>query len=79
MPPRAGNVSMNSDKLLALLGGNPFAAWPLGEEWFPTDRHWHFTRPADQPGSRELLVARLHAYPGSKEERAEEQRPARSA
>ncbi len=70
VPPRAGNVSMNSGKLRALLGGEPFAPWPVGEELFPTDRRWHFTRPADQPGSRELLVARLYQYPGSKERRA---------
>ena len=64
VPPRAGNVSMNSGKLRALLGGEPFAPWPVGEELFPTDRQWHFTRPADQPGSRDLLVARLYQYPG---------------
>lgn len=68
IPPRAGNVSMNSGKLRALLGGEPFAPWPVGEELFPTDRQWHFTRPAGQPGSRELLVARLYQYPGSKDD-----------
>jgi dTDP-4-dehydrorhamnose reductase len=68
VPPRAGNVSMNSGKLRALLGGEPFAPWPVGEGLFPTDRQWHFHRPADQPGSRELLVARLYQYPGSKDD-----------
>jgi hypothetical protein len=33
----------------------------------PTDRQWHFPRPADQPGSLALLEARLYRYPGSKE------------
>ncbi len=79
MPPRAGNVSMNSGKLLALLGGIPFAPWPVGADLFPTDRQWHCTRPTDQPGSRELLTARLYQYPGSNDERPEERRPARSA
>jgi dTDP-4-dehydrorhamnose reductase len=68
MPPRAGNVSMNSGKLRALLGGEPFAPWPVGEELFPAGRRWHFTRPAGQPGSRELLAARLYQYPGSKDD-----------
>jgi dTDP-4-dehydrorhamnose reductase len=62
MPPRAGNVSMNSGKLLATLGGNPFRGWPVGEELFPADRHWHFRR-ADGEGSRALLEARLYRYP----------------
>ena len=50
MPPRAGNVSMNSGKLIAALGGDPFQPWPVGEELLPTDREWHFTRPADERG-----------------------------
>src|SRR5438876_4932994 len=63
MPPRAGNVSMNSAKLTALLGQNPFRPWPVGEDLFPTDRHWHHERPADEPGSPALLAARLYRYP----------------
>src|SRR5260370_939694 len=41
MPPRAGNVSMCSDKLIALLGTNPFRPWPVGEDLLPTDRLWY--------------------------------------
>jgi dTDP-4-dehydrorhamnose reductase len=63
MPPRAGNVSMNSDKLIAALGHNPFQPWPLGEELVPTDRRWHFHRPAGELGSFEWLAARLFRYP----------------
>ncbi len=63
MPPRAGNVSMNSDKLIAALGHNPFQPWPLGDELVPTDRRWHFQRPPGEPGSREWLMARLYRYP----------------
>src|SRR5262249_31992750 len=65
IPPRAGNVSMNSGKLIAALGGHPFRPWPVGEELFPTDRMWHFTRPADEPGSLALLKARLYRYPSA--------------
>jgi dTDP-4-dehydrorhamnose reductase len=65
MPPRAGNVSMNSDKLLALLGGTPFQPWPVGAEFFPSDRQWHHLREPDEPGGLELLATRLYRYPGS--------------
>ena len=63
IPPRAGNVSMDSSKLIALLGGNPFKPWPSEEELFPTDRQWHFRRTADFPGSQAAIAARLYRYP----------------
>ncbi|HLJ94083.1 MAG TPA: sugar nucleotide-binding protein [Gemmataceae bacterium] len=62
MPPRAGNVSMCSDKLAALLGGNPFRPWPVEEELVPTDRHWHWHRPPERPGSFQDIVDRLYAF-----------------
>ena len=65
VPPRAGNVSMNSGKLIALLGDNPFHPWPLGDDLVPADRDWHFHRPAGWPGSRTFLEARLYRYPGA--------------
>jgi dTDP-4-dehydrorhamnose reductase len=65
IPPRAGNVSMNSGKLIALVGGNPFHAWPLGDELVPDDRDWHFRRCAAWPGSLAFLQARLYRYPGA--------------
>jgi dTDP-4-dehydrorhamnose reductase len=68
IPPRAGNVSMNSDKLVRLLGGTPFAPWPVGEELFPTDRRWHFAQPGEERGSLELLVTRLYRYPTKRPE-----------
>ncbi len=60
IPPRAGNVSMCSDKLVAALGGNPFHAWPLGQDLFPTDRLWHFLRPADESGSPQWIAECLY-------------------
>lgn len=63
MPPRAGNVSMNSTKLVAELGELPFQPWPLGEELMPTDRAWHFDRPRDEARSQEELKRRLYRYP----------------
>jgi dTDP-4-dehydrorhamnose reductase len=66
IPPRAGNVSMCSDKLITLLARNPFQPWPVGDELFPTDRLWHLTRPAGEPGSLQRLAERLYHYPGSR-------------
>jgi dTDP-4-dehydrorhamnose reductase len=60
LPPRAGNVSMCSDKLIATLGGNPFKPWPVGEGVYPTDRSWHFHRNANDPGSFKRIVERLY-------------------
>ena len=62
MPPRAGNVSMNSDKLIAALGGNPFRAWPVGDELWPTDRRWHFDRPPQEERGLHCIRERLYRY-----------------
>jgi dTDP-4-dehydrorhamnose reductase len=63
MPPRAGNVSMNSGKLIAALGYNPFQPWPVGDELVPNHRRWHFERPPGEPGSLLWLEERLYHYP----------------
>lgn len=62
MPPRAGNVSMNSAKLLRLLGTQPFHAWPLGEDLAPTHRDWHCERPLDESRSVKQVHERLYRY-----------------
>ncbi len=48
IPPRAGDCRMDSGKLTRLLGHVPFQPWPLGEDLVPTDRGWHFHRPAEE-------------------------------
>ena len=63
MPPRAGNVSMNSAKLAVLLGHNPFRPWPWGEDLIPSHREWHFERPEDEQNSFQRVVERLYHYP----------------
>lgn len=63
MPPRAGNVSMCSDKLIRTLGQNPFRPWPLGDDLQPTHHRWHFERPGHEAGSRQLIEERLYRYP----------------
>ena len=63
IPPRAGNVTMNSDKLTAALGRQPFQPWPLADAMVPTDRQWHYDRNATQAfgsGSPELIKQVLY-------------------
>jgi len=57
MPPRAGDVTMDSSKLAAALGHTPFDPWPLDEEHVPTHRQWHYEGPR---GSPELLKELLY-------------------
>jgi dTDP-4-dehydrorhamnose reductase len=65
LPPRAGNVSLNTSKLVALLGAQPFQPWPSDASLFPTDRHWHFHRGRHGRGSLQLLIDQLYSYPGA--------------
>ena len=55
IPPRAGDVTMDSSKLARELGFNPFAPWPLDDRFAPTDRHWHHERPANEARGPEAL------------------------
>lgn len=66
MPPRAGDVSLNSDRLAAALGAPPFDPWPLRDAWIPTHDQWHFERPADQEHSPERLADVLYRNPERK-------------
>jgi dTDP-4-dehydrorhamnose reductase len=65
IPPRAGNVSMCSDKLRRFLGQDPFQPWPVGEALFPSDRAWHLDRPLGRPGSFQDIIDRLYHYPAT--------------
>lgn len=62
IPPRAGNVSMNSDKLIHLLGKQPFKPWPMGADLVPASRRWHHERPIDEVRSVEQIRQRLYRY-----------------
>lgn len=64
IPPRAGNVSMDSSKLTAALGYQPFDSWPFPPEFVPTHREWHYERRAGERGSPELLAEILYRNPG---------------
>jgi dTDP-4-dehydrorhamnose reductase len=62
MPPRAGDVSMSSAKLIAELGEQPFKPWPLGDDLQPTRGDWHFERPHEEARSVEEIGRRLYLY-----------------
>ncbi len=62
MPPRAGNVSLDSSKLTKALGYEPFDPWPLPEEFVPTHTDWHHERHGFR-GSPELLAEVLYRNP----------------
>ena len=55
IPPRAGNVSMNSNKLTKALGYNPFDPWPYCESLVPTGPKWHHERPNHEQRSPQYL------------------------
>lgn len=64
VPPRAGNVTMNSERLADALGTAPFDPWPFGEIMVPTHPQWHYDRSSDFAGSPELLAEVLYRNPG---------------
>jgi len=66
MPPRAGNVSMDSRSLAAALGYEPFSPWPYCEEHVPTHSDWHRERPAHEERSPERLAEALYRRPRAK-------------
>jgi dTDP-4-dehydrorhamnose reductase len=62
IPPRAGNVSMNSDKLVQAMGAQPFRPWPADERLVPTGRCWHFEREPEEAGSWRRIEEALYRY-----------------
>lgn len=60
IPPRAGDVSMDSSKLARALGYDPFDPWPLDDEHVPTHRDWHCERLPGERGSPAELAALLY-------------------
>ena len=62
IPPRAGNVSLNSKSLETELGRQPFDPWPLDERMVPNHDRWHYEREG-LSGSPELLADALYRNP----------------
>lgn len=63
IPPRAGNVTMDSAKLRAAIGFDPLASWPLLEGQVPLHRNWHFERDSAGQNSPQWLVSTLYRRP----------------
>lgn len=63
IPPRAGDVTMNSSKLITALGEALLDPWPLHDEHVPTHRDWHRERSPGERGSPELLAQILYRNP----------------
>lgn len=65
IPPRAGNVTLNSSALATAIGDQPFDPWPLSEQLVPTDRDWHRRGqlPSAQRGSSILIADLLYRNP----------------
>ena len=62
MPPRAGNVTMNSSKLDAAIGSPAFTPWPADDQFCPTERRWHYDR-SKEAGDFHLLTRALYYHP----------------
>jgi dTDP-4-dehydrorhamnose reductase len=60
IPPRAGDVTMDSSKLVRALGYQPFDAWPLRDDHAPDHPHWHNDRTSGESGSPQLLAQTLY-------------------
>ncbi|MHB8899703.1 MAG: hypothetical protein ACYC6Y_13225, partial [Thermoguttaceae bacterium] len=65
IPPRAGDVTMDSSRLIDALGCNPFTPWPLDDRLAPTDRNWHHERPAGEPRGPDALHELLCVNPAA--------------
>lgn len=63
IPPRAGDVSMDSSRLTEALGYAPFDPWPHDESLVPNHPQWHFERPGDDRSSPEYLARVLYRNP----------------
>jgi dTDP-4-dehydrorhamnose reductase len=62
IPPRAGDVTLNSTALWDSLDGEPLDAWPYEDAFVPTHPRWHYDRNG-HAGSRELLARILYRNP----------------
>jgi dTDP-4-dehydrorhamnose reductase len=63
IPPRAGDVTMDSRKLNDLFGRPLFRPWPFDPELIPTDTQWHYRREGFPGGSPAKIAERLYRVP----------------
>lgn len=62
MPPRAGNVSLNSQKLVNALRGAWADPWPLMGTYLPDSKIWHYENRVTHAGE-ELVHSTLYSNP----------------
>ncbi len=62
IPPRAGNVSMNSAKLIGTMGVEVLRPWPLDDALMPTHHRWHVDRDPGESASLARIESRLYRY-----------------
>ncbi len=60
LPPRAGDVTLDSSKLVRALGYQPFDAWPLRDDHVPDHPGWHNERTTGEGGSPQFLAQVLY-------------------
>ncbi|MDR4503560.1 MAG: sugar nucleotide-binding protein [Candidatus Scalindua sp.] len=63
IPPRAGNVTMNSRKLIHALGMDPFRNWPYYDYHVPGKDDWHYDRSEDTAYSPGHIHRYLYKVP----------------
>jgi dTDP-4-dehydrorhamnose reductase len=63
IPPRAGDVTLDSTRLAETMGFDPFDPWPYDARWVPTHVDWHRDRAPHEGGSPELLARILYRNP----------------
>jgi dTDP-4-dehydrorhamnose reductase len=62
IPPRAGDVTMDSQKLYQRLGRIPFKDWPINENFMPTSPDWHLET-SNWAGNPQLIFDQLYLRP----------------
>ncbi len=63
IPPRAGNVALDSRELTTAVGFDPFDPWPADEDLVPMGRGWHRDQAGKLAGSSRRIVERLYRNP----------------
>lgn len=64
IPPRAGNVTMDSSKLIEALGYQPFDPWPFPADLIPNHRDWHLKQ-EEFNGSQKRVSELLYQNPNA--------------
>ena len=63
MPPRAGDVTMDSSRLAVAIGRTPFLPWPLKSSQVPDSIDWHYNRDGDEGNSHQKIINELYLRP----------------